>query len=57
MIPAVSAGGGEEFLIFDEQYEDKELVIKQMELLRKTVEEYDFDYDLLLQVLPSMKRV
>lgn len=37
--------GGEEFLIFDEQYEDKELVIKKMELLRKTVEEYDFDYD------------
>ena len=37
--------GGEEFLIFDNNYEDKQTIIEKLELLRKTVEGYDFDYD------------
>lgn len=40
-----SRWGGEEFLIFDDKYEEKEAVIEKMELLRKTVDEYAFDYD------------
>ena len=40
-----SRWGGEEFLIFDDKYKEKEAVIEKMELLRKTVDEYAFDYD------------
>ncbi|MBQ3295293.1 MAG: GGDEF domain-containing protein [Erysipelotrichaceae bacterium] len=37
--------GGEEFLIFDNSSEEKADAYEKMEQLRKSVEEYEFDYD------------